>query len=99
MVTRIGGVRRKTRKKLKKNFRQKGKISISKYFQSFDVGQQVCLKAEPAVQKGMYHPRYHGKVGVVKAKVGNCYEVSIKDVTKPKTVIVHPIHLAGVSNG
>lgn len=93
MVKRLGGIRRKTRYKLKKERRYKGKISITKYFQSFNVGDRIYLSAEPAVQKGMYHPRFMGKAGTIKGKRGRCYEVTIKDFNKEKTLIVHPVHL------
>jgi large subunit ribosomal protein L21e len=94
---RIGGYRRKTRQKMTKGHRQKGKISLSSFFQSFNIGDNVAFLAEPAYQKGMYHPRYHGKVGVVKAKRGDCYEVGIKDGSVSKTMIVHPVHLKRLS--
>ena len=51
------------------------------------------LKSEPTVQKGIYHPRFHGKVGIIKEKQGNCYLVLIKDKNMEKIQIVHPIHL------
>ena len=91
-----GGFRRKTRSKLKKNIRDKGKISLTRYFQELKSGDREVLKAEPAIQKGMYFPRFHGKVGVVKNQKGRCYEVSITDGKKEKMVIVHPIHLKKV---
>ena len=93
MAKRIGGFRRKTRNKLKKTLKNKGKISIKKYFQQFDIGEKVILKAEPAVQSGMYFPRFHSRTGLVKGKKGSCYEILIKDGGKTKTLIVHPIHL------
>jgi len=96
MAKRIGGFRRKTRHKLKKPSRKKGKISIKNYFQQFKIGEKVLLKAEPAIQKGMYFPRFHSKTGVVKGKKGSCYEVNIKDGGKEKTLIIHPIHLQRV---
>lgn len=96
MVQRIGGSRRKTRHKLQKPIRSRGKISITKYFQEFDKGDKVLLKAEPAVQKGLYHPRFHSKIGVIKSKKGSCYNLSIKDGGKAKTLIVHPVHLRKV---
>ncbi len=96
MAQRIGGMRRKTRSKMKKNIRTKGKISIRKFFQKFKEGDQVQFKAEPAYQKGMYHPRYHGRIGKVAGKKGKCYEVEIKDGGKLKTFIVHPTHLRRV---
>lgn len=93
MVKRIGGFRRKTRSKLKKPARKKGKISIKNYFQQFKMGEKVVLKAEPAIQKGMYFPRFHARTGVVKGKKGKCYEIMIKDGGKEKTLIIHPVHL------
>ena len=93
MAKRIGGDRRKTRYKDKKGSNEKGKISIRNYFQTFNEGDAVVLKAEPAVQKGIYFRRFHGKAGTVKAKRGNCYDVEIKDFNKTKTVLVHPVHL------
>ena len=88
-----GGFRRKTRHKLRKNVRAKGKVSLAKYFQVFKEGDKVCLVAEPSIQKGMYFPRFHGKAGTVLCKKGKCYEIEIKDHDKIKNIIVHPVHL------
>jgi len=93
MVKRTGAGRRKSRHKLSKNAKDKGKISLTKYFQKFNIDDRVILKADPAVQKGMYHVTFHGKSGLIKTQKGACYEVEIKDGGKLKTVIVHPIHL------
>ena len=93
MVKRIGGFRRKTRYKFTKHKRNRGKISLTRYFQLFNAGERVNLGVEPAVQKGMYHPRFMGKSGIVLGKRGRCYEISIKDGQKEKVLIVHPIHL------
>ena len=93
MVKRIGGLRRKSRYKFKKEERRKGKISMTRYFRSFNMGDKVYLSAEPAVQKGMYFPRFMGKTGIVKGKRGRCYEIAINDIGKEKTLIVHPVHL------
>lgn len=96
MVKRIGTSRRNTRHKLRKGVRSRGKISISRYLQSFNAGDRVYLKLEPAVHKGIFFPRFHGKSGVIKGKIGRCYEVLIKDINKEKTLIVHPIHMRKV---
>lgn len=93
MVKRTGSSRRKARKKLTKPLRKRGKMSISKYLAKFSRGDKVVLKAEPSVQKGMYAIRFHGRVGVVEGKQGGCYTVLIKDGSKQKTLIVHPVHL------
>jgi large subunit ribosomal protein L21e len=93
MVTRIGRTRRKAKGKLTKPKRQRGKLSLTKYFAKFKEGEKVVLKAEPSIQSGMYHIRFHGQQGVVKAKQGECYKVQIKDGGKQKDLIVHPVHL------
>lgn len=91
-MKRLGGTRRKSRYKMTKSFRRKGKISISQLFQTFTKGDKVTLSVEPAVQKGFYHPRFMGKTGIIGKKKGRCYEVTIQD-NKEKTLIVHPVHL------
>lgn len=93
MVKRIGGIRRKTRYKFRKEKRNKGKISITKYFQSFNIGDKVYLTVESAVQKGMYYPHFMGRAGMIRGKRGKCYEVAINDLGKEKMLIVHPVHL------
>ncbi|MBR9676599.1 50S ribosomal protein L21e [Candidatus Woesearchaeota archaeon] len=94
MVQRVGGARRKTRTKMKKPIRKKGKISISKYFAVYKEGEKVLLNAEPAVQKGIYSLREHGRLGVITGKRGACYLVDVKvGNTKTKQFIVHPVHL------
>ena len=94
MVTRIGTKQRKTRHKFTQNYRNKGKISLSKYFQEFEKGDKVNLKVNPAVQKGRFFPRFHGLTGTITgSKKGMCYEVIIKDGGKEKMLFIHPIHL------
>ena len=93
MAKRIGGNRRKTRHILSKHYKAKGKISLTKYLKEYKIGEKVILKAEPAIQSGMYFPRFHGKPGIVKGKKGSCYEILIKDGKLEKNLIVHPIHL------
>lgn len=93
MAQRIGRFRRKTRSKLKKNIDDKGKISINNYLNEYKNDDKVLLKAEPAVQKGMYFPRFHGKTGTVVGKQGSSYKVKIYDFKKPKIILIHPVHL------
>jgi len=93
MVTRIGTKQRKTRHKYKCHYRQKGKVSLSKYFQKLEVGDKVNLKTHPSVQKGRFFPRFHGLSGTVNGKKGLCYQVKIKDGNKDKLLYIHPIHL------
>ena len=93
MVTRIGTKQRKTRHKFRQNYRNKGKVPLSQYFQKFKDDEKVNLKINPGVQKGRFFPRFHGKTGTVKGKKGSCYKIEIKDGGKKKTIYVHPIHL------
>ena len=97
MATRIGGSRRKSRYKLKKGRRAKGKISISRFMQTFKAGQRVHLIIEPSVHKGEYHTRFIGRTGIVQGIRGKCYEVVINDKGKEKMLIVHPVHLKATS--
>ena len=92
-MKRIGGLRRKTRHKLKKSVRTKGKISLRRFFQNFETGDLVYLVAEPAIQKGLYNPRFHGKAGIIENKQGSNYYVKIKDGNKIKSILTHPSHL------
>ena len=93
MVTRVGTSRSKTRSIYTKEARQKGKISLSRFFAVFKEGDRVGLAGEPAVMEGMYHPRFYGKSGTVVGKRGRCYLVSIQDGGKEKQLIIHPVHL------
>jgi len=93
MVKRIGGNRRKTRTLLKKPVRSRGKISTTNYFQEFNEGDKVVMKAEPSVQEGMHFRRFQGKTGIIKKRTRNCYEVSVMDGNKAKLLVVHPVHL------
>ena len=96
MVKRIGTSRRGSRHKLRKNYREKGKISTTRFLQEFNIDDRVALVAEPAYHKAMYHTRFHGKIGKIIGKRGRCYEVMIKDGSKQKVLIVHPVHLKKV---
>ncbi len=96
MVKRIGGARRKSRHKLKKDYKDKGKTPLRKHLQEFEEGQEVRLKADPSVQGGMYNLRFHGHVGTVVGEQGDCYKVEVEDDTTVKTFIVNPVHLEEV---
>lgn len=96
-MKRIGGMRRKTRCKLTKSVKTRGKMSLKSYFQELNTGDKVVLLNNPTHQKGMFFRRFYGLIGTVIGKTGekrdSCYNVEIKDNGKKKTVIAHPIHL------
>jgi ribosomal protein L21E len=93
MPKRLGGFRKGTRNKFRKDPRMHGKISIKYYLQTFEPEERVYLSVEPAVHKGMYLPRFLGRAGVISKKIGSCYQVKINDMGKDKLLIVHPVHL------
>nr|Q74N21.2 RecName: Full=Large ribosomal subunit protein eL21; AltName: Full=50S ribosomal protein L21e [Nanoarchaeum equitans Kin4-M] len=97
MVDRKGkGFRRKTRDKLSKHPRQRGKLTITRILQKFNNNDKVAIVIEPSWHYGMPHPRYHGLVGTVVGKRGNCYEVELEFNGEKKLLIVHPAHLKKV---
>jgi len=96
MTRRLDGFRKRTRSLLKKERSQKGKLSIRKFLQKLEIGEKVHLDAEPSYQNGMHRPKYEGKYGIVKSKKGSCYEIEIKDMSKTKNVLVHPIHITKI---
>jgi len=96
MARRIGSSRRKTRLKLKKDLRSKGKLWIGRFLQKLNVGEKVMLLANSSIQNGVYFRRFHGVIGEIKGRRGFCYEVTINDKGKQKTLVVHPVHLKRV---
>lgn len=76
----------------RKRASQRGKLSLSKYFQEFDEGDKASLVREHSL-KAEFPERFQGRTGVVIGKRGNSYILKIKDHNKEKTFIVRPIHL------
>ena len=95
MVQRIGGSRRKTRYKLQKEQRKKGKVNIRQALKDYSEGDRVSLAANSTVHKGMHPARYNGLTGVIKRRQGACYVVEVLDGSKKKEFVVHPAHLEG----
>lgn len=96
MTRRVGGFRARTRKKLRKKPRSKGKISTTRLLQSFKIGDKVIIAQESAIHKAMPHPKFKSRTGVVVKKQGRAYMVKIKDGRKTKNVLAAPIHLIKV---
>ena len=92
-MKRVGGNRRKTRYKMRKSISERGKLPINRFMQTFEEGDKVLLKAWPSYHKGLFCLRFHGKIGEVKEKQGECYKVNIKDGNKIKECIIHPVHM------
>ena len=76
----------------KKNFRSKGKLQLSKYFQEIREGDFVAVKKEPTIQSS-FPDRLQGRTGIVESKRGNANIVAVKDVKKDKKYIIESVHL------
>jgi large subunit ribosomal protein L21e len=95
-MQRKGGMRRKSRSKMRNSVKERGKLYISKFLQEFDNGCKVVLKANPTYTHGLYFLRFHGRIGEIIGKQGDCYKVQLKDGGKVKQFITHPVHLKRV---
>ena len=81
-----------------KRLRQKGKISLTKYFQRFSEGDNVAIVKDLTVQRPGFPNRMQGRTGVVVRKSGNSYVVAVKDFSREKIYIIKPVHLKRIQN-
>jgi len=93
MVQRSKGFRSKTRHKLQKHPRERGMYPITRALKEYKVGDIVHIIIDPSVHKGMPHPRFHGRTGVVVGQRGRAFIVRVRDGGKYKYLIVRPQHL------
>jgi large subunit ribosomal protein L21e len=87
------GPRKKTRYKFRKDQRRRGILPVTSLIQKFEIGQKVHVICEPSIQKGMPHPRFHGRTGTVVGQRGRAWLLEIRDGGKEKIVIARPQHL------
>jgi large subunit ribosomal protein L21e len=85
------GFRTGTRRKFKKPHR--AKFTVERYLKEFLPDQRVVIDVDPSSTKNIPHYRYKGKVGIVKEKRGQAYEISIMLGNKEKTLMLRPEHL------
>jgi large subunit ribosomal protein L21e len=76
----------------KKNIREKGKLSLSKYFKKFEKGDSVAIVLEKSLVSNI-PKRFQGRTGVVEDQRGEAYIVELKDYDKLKKFLIKPIHL------
>ncbi len=76
----------------RKNARECGKLSLSKYFQEFADGERVAIVREQS-QNPAFPKRIQGKTGEIRGKQGNAYKVLIKDGAAEKVHLIMPVHL------
>jgi large subunit ribosomal protein L21e len=87
------GYRNSTRRLLKKEPRERGKIKLSKLLHEYQPGNRVVVRIDSSVQKGMPHRRFHGKIGTVTEKRGRSYVVTVSQGDAVKEIVVRPEHL------
>ncbi|MEK6825799.1 MAG: 50S ribosomal protein L21e [Nanoarchaeota archaeon] len=80
-----------------KNIRQKGKFSLSRFFQKLKQGDKVAVVKELSIPFP-YSYRLQGRTGTVVTQRGKAYEVEIKDLNKPKRYMIQPIHLKKIQS-
>jgi len=76
----------------RKSIRTRGKISFSRYFKKFEIGDKVSITMEQSSEK-KFLKRFQGKSGVIAGKQGEVYIVKLRDQKKEKRFLIEPIHL------
>lgn len=79
-----------------KPIRERGKMSLTKYFQKFSLGDSVAVVRNLTVKFG-YPTRLQGRTGKILAKRGSAYEIEVSDLGKPKRYLIKPIHLRKIT--
>jgi large subunit ribosomal protein L21e len=92
------GYQMNTRALLKRNPRERGKTTLSKVLQSYNEGDKVLVKIDSSMHKGMPHRRFHGRIGVIRAKRGRSYVIHVTQGDATKEIIVRPEHLTPYSS-
>ena len=80
-----------------KSPRQKGKISLKRYFQVFKPGDSVAVVRELSIPIG-YSKRIQGRTGKIIGKRGDAYAVELYDLNKKKSYFIKPIHLTKIED-
>lgn len=76
----------------RKKIRTRGKLQLSKWFQSLKEGQRVSIVRESSISTN-FPKILQGMTGIVEGKQGREYIVKINDKGKEKKFIINPIHL------
>jgi large subunit ribosomal protein L21e len=93
MVKSSKGFRSRSRGLLTKEVRERGMPPITRFLQSFEVGDKVIVRLEASDPHGQPHPRYQGRTCTVVARVGRAYRIEFLDGNKRKELIANPVHL------
>jgi large subunit ribosomal protein L21e len=78
---------------LTKKVREKGKLGLSRLLAQYELGDKVVINIDPAIQKGMPHKRFQGKVATVVEKRGKAFVLDIPQRKTSKLVIAGLEHI------
>src|SRR5438309_8260471 len=95
-MKRSKGIRNRNRTLLRRKPRDKGKQPLGRLLIAYAPGQMVKIMINPAVQKGMPHRRYHGRVGTIAEKRGRSYVVEVAGTKTPRIIIARPEHITSI---
>lgn len=98
MVYGSHGFLRRSRNTLKGKPRDRGKISIRRYFQEFEVGETAGISID-VQYRNIPYPKFNGKVGKITKQQGRAYYININDNGRKKDVLVSPEHLQKIKQG
>src|SRR5256712_1954330 len=96
LLRRSKGFRTKTRTLISRKPRDRGKQPLGRLLVAYAPGQMVKIMINPAVQKGMPHRRYHGRVGTIAEKRGRSYVVEVAGTKTPRIIIARPEHITSI---
>jgi len=80
----------------RKNIRDKGKVSFTRYFQTFESGDSISLIRDLGFVTN-FPKRMQGRTGTVIEKRGAGYVVEVVEGKLKKKFMVRPIHLKKLS--
>ncbi len=78
--------------------RERGLQPLGRLLHEYEEGEKVVVKIDSAVHKGMPHPRYQGRVGVVAEKRGRAYVVKMAEGGKIRDLIILPEHITPLAS-
>ena len=76
----------------RKTVKEKGKLSLSKYFQEFKVGDKVAIIRDQALNPG-FPERIQGRTGTVIGTRGKAHLIKLNEGNAVKVHIIRPLHL------
>ena len=88
------GLHRRSRKRLKLDIKERGKVNIKKALQSFEVGDKVIIDPDSRIQRNLPQRSFFGSVGKIIEKKGKAYTVEVKQQGKSlKRIDLLPVHM------